>query len=523
VAGSASLPPAAAFAQERDAAGAAGSSKTLAVCRNFLRRGVFPIEPPVMQKEYAMRTLPLLLLVFAVHAFAGAAGPLSDPSWNASPNGIARIAFDVGGTKSDYASAAALNDAGELILGGDVAIAGDSGFGGTNDYSRIGFARMLGNGSDDAGFAHYLLMAYPQSNNGVIVTDLAAVPGGGAIFIGQSYNDRTRSPTVIGRLTDAGALDTTFNLLGYRLISGTALTGDLQAETAPQRLRIQPDGKVLGIIAAGTTAPVNYCAGVVRLTTTGALDSDFGGGTGTVCYAPATPSPFAAGSDLALLADGSILLAGEATHIGGSGFDMAVARLDPGGVLDTTFGTDGWAFVGFDQGGSLADVAITLAIDASGRILLAGFFENVSGTYTTGLTRLLADGSPDSSFGTQGKVILHFDLDGDQVDDQAGALDVHLLAGGRILVGGNTTPGNRTGGYALAAMLRTDGSLDPDFGTGGLFVQANPATPDIDAIQATRVLMRGDYLYFSGNSNATDNADFAAMRLIVPLFGSGFE
>jgi hypothetical protein len=35
--------------------------------------------------------------------------------------------------------------------------------------------------------------------------------------------------------------------------------------------------------------------------------------------------------------------------------------------------------------------------------------------------------------------------------------------------------------------------------------------------------MRGDYLYFSGNSNATDNADFAAMRLIVPLFGSGFE
>jgi uncharacterized delta-60 repeat protein len=470
-----------------------------------------------------MRLLPLLLLVVAVHAFAGAAGPLPDPSWNASPNGIARIAFDIGGTRSDYASAAALNDAGELILGGDIAIAGDSGYGGTNDYSRIGFARMLGNGANDAGFAHYLLTAYPQSNNGVIVTDLAAVSGGGAIFIGQSYNNSTRSPTVVGRLTDAGVLDTTFNGLGYRLISGSALTGDLQAQTAPERLRIQPDGKVLAIIAAGTTAPLNYCAGIVRLTTAGAPDPDFGGGTGTVCYAPATPSPFAAGSDLALLADGSILLVGQATHIGGSGFDMAVAHLAADGALDTTFGTDGWAFVGFDQGGFLNDVAITLAVDASERIVLAGFFEGVSGDYTTGLARLLDDGSPDPSFGTQGKVILHFDLNGDQIDDGAGATDVHLLAGGRILVGGNTTPGNRVGGYTLAALLRADGSLDPEFGTAGLYVQANSMTPEADVIQATRVLMRGDYLYFSGNSNATDNADFAAMRLIVPLFGSGFE
>jgi len=470
-----------------------------------------------------MRMEPLLLLVFAASAFAGAAGPLPDPLWSANPNGIARIAFDIGGTKSDYASAASVTAAGGLILGGDVAIAGDSGYGGTNDYSRIGFARMLGDGSNDAGFAHYLVTAYPQSNNGVIVTDLAARSDGGAIFIGQSYHNSIRSPTVIGRLTDAGALDTDFNAQGYRLISGSALTGNLTSETVPERVRMQPDGKLLAIINAGTTAPLNYCAGVVRLTTGGALDSEFGGGAGTVCYAPATASPFAAASDLALLSDGSILIAGEATHVGGSGLDMVVARLAPGGALDTTFGTNGWAFVAFDQGGQLNDVAIALAVDASGRIVLSGFFEGIGGSYTSGVARLLAGGTPDGSFGTQGKVVLHFDINGDQVDDQAGATDVHLLAGGRILVGGNTTPGNRVGGYALAAMLRPDGSLDPDFGTGGTFLQANTATPDADVIRAARVLVQGDYLYFTGNGNATDNYDFAALRMIVPLFGNGFD
>jgi len=470
-----------------------------------------------------MRKEPLLLLVFAASAFAGAAGPFPDPLWSASPNGIARIAFDIGGTKSDYASAAAITAAGGLILGGDVAVAGDSGFGGTNDYSRIAFARMLGDGSNDASFDHYLVTAYPQSNNGVIVTDLAALSGGGAIFIGQSYHNAVRSPTIIGRLTDAGALDTNFNGQGYRLISGSALTGNLASVTAPERVRVQPDGKLLAIVNAGTTtAPLNYCVGVVRLTTSGAFDSEFGGGTGTVCYAPATATPVAAASDLALLSDGSILVAGEATHIGGSGFDMAVTRLAPGGALDTTFGTDGWAFVAFDQGGQLNDVAFAIAVDESGRIVLSGFFENGNG-YGSAVVRLLANGSPDDSFGAQGKVVLHFDTDGDQVDDSSSGSDVHLLAGGRILFGGNTTPGNAVGGYAFAAMLRSDGSLDPDFGTGGTFLQANSMTADADVIRATRVLVNGDYLYFTGNSKATDNYDFAALRMIVPLFGNGFD
>ena len=72
---------------------------------------------------------------------------------------------------------------------------------------------MLGDGSNDPGFAHYLVTAYPQSNNGVIVTDLVARSDGGAIFIGQSDNNSVGSPTVIGRLTDAGALDTNFKAI----------------------------------------------------------------------------------------------------------------------------------------------------------------------------------------------------------------------------------------------------------------------------------------------------------------------
>lgn len=476
-----------------------------------------------------MRLSILALLVIAFHAYAGSAGPLPDPLWSTNPNGIAYLGFDIGGSESDYASAAAISADGGLVLGGDVAIAGGSGFG-NGDYSRIGFARLLGDGTPDTAYGNVLLTAFAQSNNGNIVNDIVADPGGGTLFIGQSYNDFERSPTIIGRYTDTGELDTDFNSSGYRFIAGSALTGNLAATTANGRLLVQPDGKILAIVNAGTDSPINYCAGIVRLTSDGALDNTFGSGTGIACYAPAATTPLAVASDLVLLPDGSILLAGAAAHVGGSGLDMAVARLTSTGALDTTFGTGGWAFVAFDQGGQLNDAAASIAIDADGRIVIAGQYED-SANVSIGVARLLADGSLDATFGTQGRVKVPFDIDGNQVDDNTAATDLFMLAGGRILIGGNTTPGNVVGGYAVAAMLQPDGTLDPYFATAGRYVQGNSLTAESDALKATRVYLKGDYLYFTGNSvNAsnpapgdTANHDFAALRLILPLFRNGFD
>lgn len=475
-----------------------------------------------------MRISVLVLLAFTSPAIAGSAGPLPDSGWAINPNGINYLGLDVGGSENDYASAAATTSDGGLYLGGDVAVADGSGTG-TGDYTRMGFAGILAAGSPDTAFGQALTTAFAQSNNGTIVNDIA-VDSGNIVFIGQSYNNFTSSASIIGRYTTNGKLDTTFNSQGYRFIAGSALSGNLAATTSNGRLRVQPDGKILAIVNAGTDSPLSYCAGLVRLNADGSFDTNFGNGTGSVCYAPPATPPVAAAQDIALLQDGSILLAGVAAHVGGSGLDMAVVRLTATGALDTTFGNGGWAFVAFDQGGQLNDQARAIAVDSSGRIVIAGQYDDPT-TDSIGVARLLANGAPDASFGTQGRVMLPFDIDANQSNDYVAATDVFIVGGDRILIGGNTTPGNVVGGYAVAAMLEADGALDGHFGNAGKYVQGNSSTAPGDVIKTTRMRLAGDYLYLIGNGVNTDNPgpgnaanhDFAAMRLIVPLFRSGFD
>jgi uncharacterized delta-60 repeat protein len=79
---------------------------------------------------------------------------------------------------------------------------------------------------------------------------------------------------------------------------------------------------------------------------------------------------FTAGTDaangVAIEAGGKIVAAGRA---GGKGGRFALARYNPDGSLDTTFGGDGKVRTNFTAGG---DAANGVAIDASGKIIAAG-------------------------------------------------------------------------------------------------------------------------------------------------------
>src|SRR5262249_47331604 len=152
---------------------------------------------------------------------------------------------------------------------------------------------------------------------------------------------------------------------------------------------------------------------------------------------------------LALQPDGKIVAAGVSES------DFALARYNPNGSLDTTFGTGGTLTTDF---GSDSDQLRSVLLTADGRIVAVGS----TGGRTTHLApaRYTANGTLDAGFGTGGKVTTDFI---GPLEDKAQAVAVQ--PDGKLIVVGTSTVGS---GSELA-MVRylANGVLDSAFGTGG--------------------------------------------------------
>ncbi|MEW6269100.1 MAG: delta-60 repeat domain-containing protein, partial [Thermodesulfobacteriota bacterium] len=109
------------------------------------------------------------------------------------------------------------------------------------------------------------------------------------------------------------------------------------------------------------------------------------------------------------------------------------------------------------EDGSALFTPRAIAVQSDGKILVAGYEEPASATSTVMfLSRYEADGTPDSSFGSGGKVVWDLDTAGpDQIND------IGLVTDGRIVAVG------KSGSSALAALFLTNGTLDTTFSTDG--------------------------------------------------------
>lgn len=86
-------------------------------------------------------------------------------------------------------------------------------------------------------------------------------------------------------------------------------------------------------------------------------------------------------------------------------FTVAHAAAPLDGTLDPSFGSNGLRWVAFDQNpANPIDVARDVVVDASGRIYLVGTVVDI-GANQIGIVRLLANGSTDISYGTNGRVV----------------------------------------------------------------------------------------------------------------------
>ena len=136
-----------------------------------------------------------------------------------------------------------------------------------------------------------------------------------------------------------------------------------------------------------------------------------------------------------------------------------ILKLNPDGSLDTSFSSDGIREI--DLGPYARGKAISMDIDRSGKILIAGYIANTDRDIY--VTRLNTDGSTDTSFGSSGVLIL--DMLGTNTDDTVH--DVKANSNGTIYIGGINLTG--TQGPSFVARLNENGTLDTSFDSDGIY------------------------------------------------------
>ncbi len=279
-----------------------------------------------------------------------------------------------------------------------------------------------------------------------------------------------------------------------RLDLGFGNGGVVVTATAPDAgadfqngLAIQRDGRIL----VGGVSELGPAAGglqwrISRYTRKGALDTSFGNG-GTM-----TTSASSAGGDdehvwgLALQPDSKIVAAGEAVTATG-GFDVALARFNPNGTLDTSFGTGGKVTTAIGPG-ARRDNAFQVGVVDDGKILVAGFADMGPGAGGRNfmLARYNPDGTLDGTFGSGGIVIMLVAPGDsrDQVDTNGMVID----PAGRIIVGGGANMGTGAGGLNFAlARYYSDGSLDSSFGGDGVVTTGMASGDNLDVVSGVAI------------------------------------
>jgi uncharacterized delta-60 repeat protein len=220
----------------------------------------------------------------------------------------------------------------------------------------------------------------------------------------------------------------------------------------------------------------------------GLVTTDFGGSFGDSARA------------LVAQADGKLVAAG--VTFGSSVQDFALARYNPDGTLDSTFGTGGRVVTDID-GVTPSDDLYALAVQSDGKLVAAGStFTDGAANLDFALVRYNPDGTLDPTFGTGGKVITDIAASGDTVHALVGRPDDKLAAAG-------LSSSLATSGDFAVVRYNPDGTLDPTFGAGGK-VTTDFNTGD-DAARALALQSDGK-LVAAGSATTDSGLDFAVVR-----------
>jgi uncharacterized delta-60 repeat protein len=427
----------------------------------------------------------LILLVFLASSRSSQVQAMSQAVL--PPPGSLDTTFDTDGkVTTDFGNSADVSRAILLQADGKIILAGSS----SDDIggNAFGLARYNADGSLDLNFGSHGKVIF--SGDGASAEAAVLQPDGKIVVAGSGmwadWNNLMVQGFELARFNNDGTVDTSFGTDGIvRTILGSSSFMD--ADYA-HSLLLQPDGR---IIAAGTSYTNGFSDfALARYNSDGSPDYTFDGDGQLITDFGEHDYETSA----ILQQDGRIVLAGGYQNGGGS--DIAVARYNTNGSLDTTFDGDGKLVS--DLGGSEYANAVTLQPD--GKMIVVGSTGSNVGTDIL-LARYNSSGSLDTTFDTDGKVITNF------TEDEQQAMAVTLDPGGRIVIAA-TAILDSNGEFALAR-YNTNGSPDTTFdGDGKLTTAVGSGSETSYAV----LLQPDGRIIATGTSDNLLNSDFAMVR-----------
>ncbi len=275
---------------------------------------------------------------------------------------------------------------------GKTLLAGGSG---AVNLEQATIVRFDQDGSADQGFGINGKVILETPTRNARFNAVEALPDGKILALGSIGFLNLITPYdsfILARFNPDGSLDDQFQGTGY-LIS--------ELSVGAVAMSIQPDGKIVVLGSAPDT--VNILAfRLIRFDENGALDTSFNGqGYKIISFGANYQFP----TSLKLQNDGKIVAGGVAGRPTGNG-DIVLARVNPNGSLDRSFGPGG--FVVTDIANNF-DVLAAMAIQPDGKILIGGKTGPSADVHSI-LIRYWPDGRIDQGFGLGG--VSYVSMDG---------------------------------------------------------------------------------------------------------------
>ncbi len=282
-----------------------------------------------------------------------------------------------------------------------------------------------------------------------------AIQTDGKIVVGGYSNTSTTTSAndfSVARFTDTAlALDNSYSLDGRN-------SAGLSADDVAYAMILDSSNRA--IVAGYTTVSTDRQFAVARFTASGTiannLDTTF---SGDGKLAEGSTAGFEEARALALQSDGKILVAGYSQASTTAAYDFAIMRLLADGSVDTAFRD---TLTALSQNGRPSytvgtgnDFAYAVAVQSDGKIILGGTAQITGSDYDFALLRLNVNGTVDTTFGTQGRVITRINSGRDEIRH------LDLQSDGKIVASGYSANGSLND--ITLVRYNTDGSVDTTF------------------------------------------------------------
>jgi uncharacterized delta-60 repeat protein len=432
----------------------------------------------------------------------------------AAPGSLRMVRLNTDGTKDGTWGTLGVVTNGNVMRANRMRLLGDGSVlvaAQTSPGQDFAVVKLTASGAPDASFGTNGIAGTTltgQAMDLVVQSNGQVVAAGSALGAGSTFD-----AFYLVRFNADGTLDTSFGA------SGVQRTVVADGQTFTLGLAARPSGGFIAVGSAFSNAPL--LDGItstlddsvtVAYTASGAVDTSFNG-TGVSSLDLGGTSSMATGS--ALQADGKLVVAGTHPEVGPGifGQDSFLVRYLADGTVDAGFGTNGRKLF-------VTSNTNAVVLQADGKIVTAGMnvVNHGGGNTTNGMSfsRFNADGTPDASFGSGGRV----DLPTSNAEEWVMALA--LQPDGKLVGAGYLQNAAAREGYVVR--LNADGTVDTAFGSNGFATVA--MGPGANQIFAVALQPDGRIVVAGGGDVSGSQTSMMAARLnadgtLDTSFGSG--